>query len=83
MINNFFSHGLVNFTTYKIMQVTLRSFGRLSAVTIYSNAETSSSENIITEAKHSTPAMNESGSSSRKVSLQNSTLHISLASFVQ
>ncbi|KAG7555984.1 SAC domain [Arabidopsis suecica] len=39
---------------------------RPSAVTIYSTAETSSSENIITEAKHSTPAMNESGSSSRK-----------------
>jgi hypothetical protein len=79
MINNFFNHGLVNFT----VQVSLHYFGRPSALTIYSTAETSSSENIITEVKQLTPAMRESGSSSRKVRLPNSTLHISLASFVQ
>lgn len=45
------------------------SFGRPSAVTTYSTAEISSSENIISEVKQSTPAMSENGSSSRKVSI--------------
>ncbi|KAJ4908053.1 Phosphoinositide phosphatase SAC4 [Raphanus sativus] len=39
---------------------------RPSAVTTYSTAEISSSENIISEVKQSTPAMSENGSSSRK-----------------
>jgi hypothetical protein len=39
---------------------------RSSALTRYSTAETSSSENIISEAKQSTPAKSEGGSSSRK-----------------